>query len=48
MEYLSAMSQLIFTVQEGLFLHSHHVSPYDGGVFHQVGLHLLPLKRVLY
>ncbi len=25
-------------VQEGLFLYTHHVSPYDGGVFHQVYL----------
>jgi hypothetical protein len=25
-------------VQEGLFLYTHHVSPYDGGVFHQVRL----------
>lgn len=24
------------TVQEGLFLYSHNVSPYDGGVFYQV------------
>ena len=23
-------------VQEGLFLYTHNVSPYDGGVFHQV------------
>ena len=23
------------TVQEGLFLYTHNVSPYDGGVFHQ-------------
>jgi phosphatidylinositol glycan class U len=26
------------TVQEGLFLYTHNVSPYDGGVFHQVAL----------
>ena len=25
-----------FTVQEGLFLYTHHLSPYDGGVYHQV------------
>lgn len=25
----------ISTVQEGLFLYNHNVSPYDGGVFHQ-------------
>ena len=30
------------TVQEGLFLYTHNVSPYDGGVFHQAPL-LLPL-----
>ena len=28
----------IETVQEGLFLYTHNVSPYDGGVFHQVPL----------
>ena len=25
-----------WTVREGLFLYNHGVSPYDGGVFHQV------------
>jgi phosphatidylinositol glycan class U len=30
------------TVQEGLFLYTHNVSPYDGGLFHQAPL-LLPL-----
>ena len=25
-----------YLVQEGLFLYTHNVSPYDGGVFHQV------------
>lgn len=29
-------------LQEGLFLYTHNVSPYDGGVFHQAPL-LLPL-----
>ena len=24
------------TVKEGLFLYTHNLSPYDGGVFHQV------------
>ena len=24
------------SVQEGLFLYTHNVSPYDGGIFHQV------------
>ena len=31
-------------VQEGLFLYSHNVSPYDGGVFHQVSLHPTDLR----
>lgn len=32
-------------LQEGVFLYTHGVSPYDGGVFHQVGgpLSLSPL-----
>ena len=25
-----------YAVQEGVFLYTHNVSPYDGGVFHQV------------
>ena len=33
-------------VQEGLFLYTHNVSPYDGGVFHQAPL-LLPLFALL-
>ena len=34
------------TVQEGLFLYTHNVSPYDGGVFHQAPL-LLPLFALI-
>ncbi|OCK86099.1 PIG-U-domain-containing protein [Lepidopterella palustris CBS 459.81] len=34
------------TLQEGLFLYSHNVSPYDGGVYHQAPL-LLPLFSLL-
>ncbi|KAI1542971.1 PIG-U domain containing protein [Pyrenophora tritici-repentis] len=33
-------------LQEGVFLHTHNVSPYDGGVFHQAPL-LLPLFSLL-
>jgi phosphatidylinositol glycan class U len=33
-------------VQEGLFLYTHNVSPYDGGVYHQAPL-LLPLFSLL-
>lgn len=33
-------------VQEGLFLYTHNVSPYDGGVFHQAPL-LLPLFALI-
>ncbi|RKF74371.1 Phosphatidylinositol glycan anchor biosynthesis class U protein [Golovinomyces cichoracearum] len=33
-------------LQEGLFLYQHHVSPYDGGVYHQAPL-LLPLLTLL-
>lgn len=33
-------------MQEGLFLYTHNVSPYDGGVFHQAPL-LLPLFAML-
>ncbi|EPQ62783.1 GPI transamidase subunit [Blumeria graminis f. sp. tritici 96224] len=33
-------------LQEGLFLYRHHVSPYDGGVYHQAPL-LLPLLSIL-
>lgn len=33
-------------MQEGLFLYSHNVWPYDGGVFHQAPL-LLPLFSLL-
>lgn len=35
-----------FAVQEGLFLYTHNVSPYDGGVYHQAPL-LLPLFSLL-
>lgn len=35
-----------FKVQEGLFLYTNNVSPYDGGVFHQAPL-LLPLFSLL-
>ena len=35
--YTSRLASLILSiVQEGLFLHTHGVSPYDGGVFYQV------------
>jgi phosphatidylinositol glycan class U len=34
------------TVQEGVFLYTHNVSPYDGGVYHQAPL-LLPLFSLL-
>jgi phosphatidylinositol glycan class U len=34
------------TVQEGLFLYNHNVSPYDGGVYHQAPL-FLPLFSLL-
>jgi phosphatidylinositol glycan class U len=33
-------------VQEGVFLYTHNVSPYDGGVYHQAPL-LLPLFSLL-
>lgn len=33
-------------VREGLFLYTHNVSPYDGGVFHQAPL-LLPLFALI-
>lgn len=33
-------------LQEGLFLYTHNVSPYDGGIFHQAPL-LLPLFSLL-
>jgi phosphatidylinositol glycan class U len=33
-------------VQEGVFLYTHNVSPYDGGIYHQAPL-LLPLFSVL-
>jgi phosphatidylinositol glycan class U len=33
-------------VQEGVFLYTHNVSPYDGGVYHQAPL-LLPLFALL-
>jgi GPI-anchor transamidase subunit U len=36
----------IALVQEGLFLYTHNVSPYDGGVYHQAPL-LLPLFSLL-
>lgn len=34
------------SVQEGLFLYNHNVSPYDGGVYHQAPL-LLPFFSLL-
>jgi phosphatidylinositol glycan class U len=36
----------VTVVQEGLFLYTHNVSPYDGGVYHQAPL-LLPLFSLL-
>ena len=33
-------------LQEGVFLYTHNVSPYDGGVFHQAPL-LLPLFAII-
>lgn len=33
-------------MQEGLFLYTHNVSPYDGGLYHQAPL-LLPLFSLL-
>jgi phosphatidylinositol glycan class U len=33
-------------VQEGVFLYTHNVSPYDGGVYHQAPL-FLPLFALL-
>jgi phosphatidylinositol glycan class U len=33
-------------VQEGVFLYTHHASPYDGGLYHQAPL-LLPLFSLL-
>jgi phosphatidylinositol glycan class U len=39
-------TNMLCTVQEGLFLYNHNVSPYDGGVFHQAPL-LLPLFALL-
>lgn len=36
----------VSSVQEGLFLYNHSVSPYDGGVYHQAPL-LLPLFSLL-
>jgi phosphatidylinositol glycan class U len=38
--------QLTQPVQEGVFLYTHNVSPYDGGVYHQAPL-LLPLFSLL-
>ena len=40
------LTTLCEKVQEGLYLYTHHVSPYDGGVFHQAPL-LLPLFALL-
>jgi phosphatidylinositol glycan class U len=36
----------LFIVQEGVFLYTHNVSPYDGGIYHQAPL-LLPLFSLL-
>lgn len=42
-----ALAELtVVTVQEGLFLYNHNVSPYDGGVYHQAPL-LLPVLSLL-
>lgn len=36
-------------VQEGLFLYTHNVSPYDGGIFHQVPPTILNIQcKALY
>lgn len=46
-DHLHAPAALtIVTVQEGLFLYNHNVSPYDGGVYHQAPL-LLPVLSLL-
>jgi len=34
-------------VQEGLFLYTHNLSPYDGGVFYQASLNLTKLRARL-
>ena len=34
--YLMLTIVLGSSVQEGLFMYTHNVSPYDGGIFHQV------------
>jgi phosphatidylinositol glycan class U len=39
-------SAYVLAVQEGVFLYTHNVSPYDGGVYHQAPL-LLPLFALL-
>ena len=39
-------TNLISVVLEGVFLYTHNIPPYDGGVFHQAPL-LLPLFSVL-
>lgn len=35
-------------VQEGLFLYNHNVSPYDGGVFHQVSIEFARVQGGVY
>jgi len=42
----NAWTNLIFVVLEGVFLYTHNIPPYDGGVFHQAPL-LLPLFSIL-
>lgn len=44
--YTSLADPAPCTVQEGLFLYNHNVSPYDGGVYHQAPL-FLPLFSLL-
>lgn len=46
MTILGGFKAYNYTVQEGLFLYTNNVSPYEGGVFHQAPL-LLPLFSLL-
>lgn len=43
---MDALTLTWLAVQEGLFLYTNNVSPYDGGVYHQAPL-LLPLFSLL-